>query len=58
MQQTLAEIVDASGAVMLTSMLTEQKPYLFTEDLPAGLYLLRLVNRQGFVSTRFVKQLN
>jgi hypothetical protein len=55
MKHTMAEITDISGRKRQSVMLTGHKPYIYTEDLPAGLYLLRLVNKQGFVSKRFVK---
>ena len=55
MKHTMAEITDISGRKRQSVMLTGHKPYIYTEVLPAGLYLLRLVNKQGFVSKRFVK---
>jgi len=55
MKHTIAEIADIAGRKMQNVVLTGHKPYLYTGDLPAGLYLLRLINKQGFVSKRFVK---
>lgn len=56
MKQTIAEITDISGRKMQSVVLSGYKPYLYTGDLPAGLYLLRLINKEGFVSKRFVKR--
>ncbi len=58
MKHTQADIIDVSGKIMQSTILTGQKPYLYTGNLPAGLYLLRLVNKQGFVSKRFVVNRN
>jgi hypothetical protein len=55
MKQAIAEITDIAGRKMQSIVLSGNKPYLYTGDLPAGLYLLRLINKQGFVSKRFVK---
>jgi len=55
MKHTIAEITDIAGRKMQSIVLSGNKPYLYTGDLPAGLYLLRLINKQGFVSKRFVK---
>jgi hypothetical protein len=58
MINTQADILDVSGKTLKSVVLTGHKPYLYTGDLPAGLYLLRLINKQGFVSKRFVKLVN
>jgi hypothetical protein len=58
MKHTQAEILDASGKRMQSSILTGHKPYIYTGDLLAGIYLLWLVNKEGFVSKRFVKLVN
>jgi len=55
MKHTIAEITDIAGRKMQSIVLSGNKPYLYTGDLPSGLYLLRLINKQGFVSKRFVK---
>jgi len=58
MINTQADILDVSGKTLKSVVVTGHKPYLYTGDLPAGLYLLRLINKQGFVSKRFVKNVN
>jgi len=58
MINTQADILDVSGKILKSVELTGHKPYLYTGDLPGGLYLLRLINKQGFVSKRFVKLVN
>jgi hypothetical protein len=57
-QHAQAEIIDVSGKILKSVVLTGQNPYLDTGDLPVGLYLLRLVTKQGFVSKRFIVNRN
>ena len=55
MKHAMAEITDISGRKIQSVVLAGHKPYLYTGDLPAGLYLLRIVNKEGFVSVKFLK---
>ncbi len=49
-----AEIFNSVGKTIKTVQLSSNKPYVYTGDLPSGMYLLKLKNKAGYACKKFI----
>jgi hypothetical protein len=53
-KQTLLQIIDINGNTVLTQKPVSTTTHLDIRQLPAGIYVLKMINNEAFVTKRFV----